>query len=229
MEITGTMGGTATKERRNVAARSPNEMVARHLLVVGERPSDVAEITGLDHETAKRIQRDIRAVSDGHLSLRDVATVLGTSYRMPYRMIGEELAAAGGDAESMRVTLGAVKAFAERRLRRDAEQRARAMLFLGKSPRLAAIRGRMPEKKAAAILKQMLALDVGPESPGPFTVAQAELATGLRRGQLKNYCRMGRLGEVRKFGTQYVIERGPLEEFIAQDRRKGCKAARWDE
>ncbi len=226
----------ATEKQPSIArsrAHVPGEIEARYLLVVGIAPDDVADITGLRDATTRKLAHEIADFGDGPYTAGrdgDIAGMLGISYRAVYHLMESgELGSRGGGAEEYSITKQALKHMVNERLRKDGARKARYMLFIGKSPGLAAIRGRMPEKKAEALAKQLAKAGAGPDDLGPFTVEQASAVLGLKERQVRGYCQQGRFGTLPKFGQQYQIPREALIEFGAKDRRYGCQAARWEE
>lgn len=216
------MSAVANKKPSNLVRPSvPRETEARHLLFLGVTVSDVCEITGLRKSAVKKMQEYAAGFGEPY-SPDTAAAVLGVCYRSVFRMVDDgRLKSKTNEDHRHCIPKSNLEKAADARLRHDGERRARYLLFTGKSVRLAAIRGRMTEAKATALLKELERAGAGPKHPGPFTVKQASIVLGLERSgrQVRGYCEQERLGT--KFGCQYQIEREELERFGALNRKSG--------
>lgn len=199
----------------------PRDTEARHLLFLGVSVSDVCEITGLRKSAVKKMQEYAVGFEEPY-SADAAAAVLGVCYRSIYRRINDNrLSVIADEEQRFRIAKRKLETVAEEKLKHDGERRARFLLFTGKSVRLAAIRARITEAKANAILKELDRAGAGPKHPGPFTVKQASLVLGLESSgrQVRGYCEQGRLGT--KWASQYQITREDLTRFGALDRKAG--------
>lgn len=199
---------------------------ALHLLFIGVTVADVCEITGLRRPIVKNLFHKQMQYKEPY-SPNAAAAVLGTCKFTVLRMVKEGLLKVQLN-EHRRYEFPQVKlaAAAEARLKQDGERRARYLLFTGKSVRLAAIRARISQAKAEALLKELIRGGAGPEHPGPFTVTQATMVLGLQASgrQVRGYCEQGRLGT--KWANQYQITREELTRFGAVDRKCGPPVAK---
>lgn len=223
------MSGVAVaRQEATHRTRVPGEIEARHLLIAGVPSDKAAEITGLEPQLVKAMAKHIKSFGDGPYSsgrYSDIAQMLGLNWRDVYRLIDSGALKAGIEG----IARESLRKMVEARLRHDGERKARFLLFIGKKPALAAIRGRMPLDEAKALAKQLDEFGAGPDSKGPYTVTQASVVLGLENRQVRAYCQHGKFGELQTFGSQYMIPRKRLEAFGAQDRKYGCQASRWEE
>jgi hypothetical protein len=220
---------TKTKRREMAESRAhvPGEVEARMLLVLGASVDDVSIMVQMDRAQVAHLSAEITKHGRGPYTVDEASRMIGWNYRSLYHAIDRgEVAAKNGTArngDQFAIPRRTLEKLCRTRLNEDGEMKARYLLFIGCSPRLAAYRGGFLSPQAYAILRELKKYGLGPESAGPYTLLQTSTLLGIQPRMTRRYCEQGRLGRKHQspFGMEYVITREDLIEFGRKERKRG--------
>lgn len=215
-----------TKAKRREMAESrahvPGEVEARMLLVLGATVGDVSIMAQMPHERVADLAAEIKQHGRGPYTVDAASRMIGWNYRSLYHAIErKEVQPRNGD--QFAISRRTLEKLCRSRLNEDGEMKARYLLFIGASTRLAAFRGGFTVARAGAILRELEKYGLGPGSTGPFSLLQTSTLLGIQPRMTRRYCEQGRLGRKHQspFGMEYVITREDLTEFGRKERKRG--------